>query len=153
MYLKITSREQKYGGFLLNCTKLALIVLFWKSWQSTLWVDFKIESVLLNAIRKKVRFYTSLRNGSNYSWLSIFQNPKMDEVITWITQKLVWDNESPSFWMWFFIWVLLRRYQWDSLISVISLTRVCMDSKFFEYSGYWDSTEFMNFRFFLLKFK
>ena len=36
-YLKITSRGQKYDGFfLLNCTKIPLIVLCWKSWQLTL---------------------------------------------------------------------------------------------------------------------
>ena len=28
MYFKITSREQKYGGFLLNCTKIPLISYF-----------------------------------------------------------------------------------------------------------------------------
>ena len=37
---------QKYGDFLLNCKKIPLIVLCWKSQQSTLWVDFKIKSVL-----------------------------------------------------------------------------------------------------------
>ena len=40
-----------------STTKLPLIVLFSKSWQSTLWVDFKIESVLLKARRKKITFY------------------------------------------------------------------------------------------------
>ena len=35
---------QKYGGFLLNCTKILLIVLC--SQQSTLSVHFKVESVL-----------------------------------------------------------------------------------------------------------
>ena len=29
-YFKIISREQKYGGFLLNCTKIPLIVFCWK---------------------------------------------------------------------------------------------------------------------------
>ena len=29
-YLKITLRVQKYGGVLLNCTKIPLIVLCWK---------------------------------------------------------------------------------------------------------------------------
>ena len=33
----------KYGGFLLNCSKIPHIVL---CWNSQLWVDFKIESVL-----------------------------------------------------------------------------------------------------------
>ena len=42
-YFKITSKGKKYGDFLLNCTKIPLIVLYWKSW---LWVDFKMESVL-----------------------------------------------------------------------------------------------------------
>ena len=41
LYFKITSRRQKYGGFLLN---YSLIVLHWKS---QLWVDFKIESVFI----------------------------------------------------------------------------------------------------------
>ena len=49
-----TSSEQKYGGFLLNCTNIPLIVLCWKSQQSTLSVDFKIESVL-PAKRKKAK--------------------------------------------------------------------------------------------------
>ena len=30
-YFKITSRGQKYCGFLLNCTKIPLIVLWWES--------------------------------------------------------------------------------------------------------------------------
>ena len=51
----------KYGWFLLNCTKIPLIVLCWKSWQSTLWVDFKIESVLQTK-RKKIKFYIYLAN-------------------------------------------------------------------------------------------
>ena len=51
----------KYGGVLLKCTKLPLIVLCWKSWQLTLWVDFKIESVL-QAKRKKKVIYTYLVN-------------------------------------------------------------------------------------------
>ena len=91
----------KIWWLLLNCTKTPLIVLCWKSWQSTLWVDFKLESVLLKARRKKIFFYNSLRNGSNYNWLSITQNPKKDEAIIWITHELVQDNDSLSFWMWF----------------------------------------------------
>ena len=58
-YLRITSRMgggREYGGFLLNCTKIPLIVLCWKSRQSTLLVDFKIESVF-QAGRKKIKFY------------------------------------------------------------------------------------------------
>ena len=50
---------QKYGGFLLNCTKIPLIVLCWKSQQSTLLVDFKVESVLQSR-RKKITFYIYL---------------------------------------------------------------------------------------------
>ena len=50
---------QKYGGFLLNCTKIPLIVLCWKSQQSTLLVDFKVESVLQSK-RKKITFYIYL---------------------------------------------------------------------------------------------
>ena len=53
--LKITLRAQKYGGFLLNCTKISLTVLCWSSQQSTLWVDFKVESVLQSR-RKKMKF-------------------------------------------------------------------------------------------------
>ena len=56
IYLKITLRVQKYGGFLLNCTKIQLIVLCWKLQQSTLWLDFKVESVL-QPRRKKLKFY------------------------------------------------------------------------------------------------
>ena len=37
---------QKYGGFLLNSTKISLTVLWWSTQQSTLWVDFKVESIL-----------------------------------------------------------------------------------------------------------
>ena len=56
-YLRITSRGgREYGGFLLNCTKIPPIVLCWKSRQSTLLVDFKIESVF-QAGRKKIEFY------------------------------------------------------------------------------------------------
>ena len=54
-YLKM----QKYGGFLLNCTKISLIGLYWSSQQLTLWVDFKVESVLQSR-RKKMKFYISL---------------------------------------------------------------------------------------------
>ena len=46
-------RVQKYGGFLLNYTKISLTVLCWSSQQSTLWVDFKVESVLQSR-RKKI---------------------------------------------------------------------------------------------------
>ena len=98
-YLKIISRGQKYGGFLLNCTKLPLIVSCWKSWQSTLWVDFKMESALLKTRRKKRKLYNSLRNVGNYRRLSITQNPNRGEAIIWITHKLVQDNESSSFWI------------------------------------------------------
>ena len=48
-------RMQKYGGFLLNCTKISLTVLCWSSQQSTLWKDFKLESVLQSR-RKKMKF-------------------------------------------------------------------------------------------------
>ena len=58
--LSITSKGgQKYGGFLFNCTKNPLIVLCWKSQQSTMWVYFKIESVL-QAKRKKIKFFQYL---------------------------------------------------------------------------------------------
>ena len=43
---------QKYDGFLLSCTKMPLIILCLKSQQSTLWVDFKIESYCKPAERK-----------------------------------------------------------------------------------------------------
>ena len=36
IYLKITLRVQKYGGCLLNCTKIQWIALCWKLQQSTL---------------------------------------------------------------------------------------------------------------------
>ena len=45
----------KCGDFLLKCTKIPLIVLYWKSQQSTLWVDFNVESVLQSR-RKKFKF-------------------------------------------------------------------------------------------------
>ena len=55
-YSKITSRGQKYGGFLLNCAKIWQIVLYWKS-RLWVWVDFKMQSVLghsrKNSNRKK----------------------------------------------------------------------------------------------------
>ena len=41
MYLKITSREQKYGGFLLNCTKIPLTSYFVLK-VSAVGVDLKI---------------------------------------------------------------------------------------------------------------
>ena len=43
---------QKYGGFFLNCAGISLIVLCWRSQQSTLWVDFKVESVLQSRGKK-----------------------------------------------------------------------------------------------------
>ena len=55
IYLKITLRVQKYGGFLLNCTKISLTVLCWSSQQPTLRVDFEVESVLQSR-RKKIKF-------------------------------------------------------------------------------------------------
>ena len=51
-------RVQKYGGFLLNCTKVSLTVLSWSSQQSTLWVDFKVEFVLQSR-RKKILYIYS----------------------------------------------------------------------------------------------
>ena len=48
-------RLQKYGDFLLKCTKVSLTVLCWSSQQSTLKVDFKVESVLQSR-RKKMKF-------------------------------------------------------------------------------------------------
>ena len=51
-------RVQKYGGFLLNCVKISLTVLCWCSQQSTLRVDFKVESVLQSR-RKKMKFVYS----------------------------------------------------------------------------------------------
>ena len=103
-------RGQKCDGFLLNCMKVLLTVLCWKSLKSTLWVDFKIELSYWKPRERKEDFIYSLRNGSNFSWLSITQNPKRDEAIIWITHKLVQYNESSSFWMWFFMQVLRRRY-------------------------------------------
>ena len=47
-------RVQKYGGFLLNCTKISLTVLCWNFQQSALWVDFKVEPVLQSR-RKKMK--------------------------------------------------------------------------------------------------
>ena len=52
IYLQITLRVQKYGGFLLNCAKISLTALCWSSQQSTLQVDFKVESVAI-AIQEK----------------------------------------------------------------------------------------------------
>ena len=54
-YFKL--RVQKYGGFLLNCTKNPLIVLCWNSQQSTLRGDFTIESVLRSRRKKKKSSY------------------------------------------------------------------------------------------------
>ena len=58
-YFKTTSRGEKNGGFLLNCTKIQLTVLCLKSLQLPMWVDFKIESVL-QARRKKIKLYIHL---------------------------------------------------------------------------------------------
>ena len=49
-------RVQKYGGFLLNCTKISLIVLCSSSQQSTLWINFKVESVLQSPGERKWNF-------------------------------------------------------------------------------------------------
>ena len=43
-------KGQKYGGFLLNCTKTLLIVL---CWQSRLWVDFKIRICIASQEKEK----------------------------------------------------------------------------------------------------
>ena len=102
----LTIRGKKYGGFLLNCTKIPLIVLCWKSWQSTLWEDSKIESVgvLLKVRRKKILYNIAYwRNEINHSWLLITQNLMRNKVIIWITHKFLQDNESSIFWMWFCI--------------------------------------------------
>ena len=53
--LKSYFRMQKYGGFLLNCTKISLTVLCWSYQQSTLRIDFTLESVL-ESKRKKMKF-------------------------------------------------------------------------------------------------
>ena len=91
------------------------------------WVNFKTESVLLKARRKNIKFYISLRNEweqlQSDSWLSVFQDPKRNEAIIWITHKLVQDNESLSF----------RVFYSDGGTSEIDrflecLTRVCMTS-------------------------
>ena len=65
--LKITSRGQKYGGFFFaqlfkNATDCFVLEILTADR-----VDFKIDSVSLKARRKKIQFYNSLRNGSNYS--------------------------------------------------------------------------------------
>ena len=61
--LKITSRGQKYPGFLLNCTKISLTVSCWKFRRSTLCVDFKTESAsVLQTRGKKIKFYIYLAN-------------------------------------------------------------------------------------------
>ena len=53
-------RVQKYGGFLLNYTKISLTVLCWSSQQSTLWVDFKVEFVdYCNPGERKLNFVYS----------------------------------------------------------------------------------------------
>ena len=114
---------------MLNCTKIPLILLYWKSPQSTLWVDFKIESVL-QASRKKIKFCIYItsywRNGSSYSWLLITQIPKRDKVIIRIKHKFVQGNERSSYQMWFFISFAQKRPV-RCMISGMSLTRVCME--------------------------
>ena len=92
-------RVQKYGGFLLNCTKISLTVLCWSSQQSTLWVDFKVESVLQSR-RKKIKFY----NEKKWEQLQLSlnnSNPKRDKTITRMKHKFIQGNEKLSYWMWF----------------------------------------------------
>ena len=67
-YLKISLRVQKYGDFLVNCTKIPFIAFCSKSQQSPLWVDFKVESVLQSRRKQILK-----RNGSSYSSLWITQ--------------------------------------------------------------------------------
>ena len=60
-YIKITSTGQKYGGFLIDCsyknsTDFFVLDRYLDS-RHTVWIDFKIESVLLKARRKKIKFY------------------------------------------------------------------------------------------------
>ena len=54
------SLVQKYGAamvaFFSTVQKISLIVLCWRSQQSTLWINFKVESVLQSK-RKKIKFY------------------------------------------------------------------------------------------------
>ena len=65
-YLKYISRRQKYGGFLLNCTKNPTDCFVLEVLTDDTASRFQ-NRILLNARRKKIKFYNSLiRNGSNY---------------------------------------------------------------------------------------
>ena len=92
-YLKITLRVQKYGGVLLNCTKIPLIFCVGSfNTQSALWVDFKVESVLQSR-RKKIKFYiylpSYLANEKKWEQLQLTldnSDLKMDKAIIRIKQ-------------------------------------------------------------------
>ena len=106
-----------------------LIVLCWKSRQSILWVDFIIESVLLKARRKKMKFYILMKKWEQLQLTRNNYKSKKGWGNYLDNKKFVQDNKSLSFWKWF-LQGLLRRYHWDSLISGMFSTRVCMKFNF-----------------------
>ena len=66
LYLKIISRGQKYGGFFFSTVQNFYWLFCVGSHDIQFWVDFKLESELLKARKKKTKIYSNLRNGSNY---------------------------------------------------------------------------------------
>ena len=133
--LKVTSRGQKYGGFLSNCTKIPPIVLCWKSRQLAMWVDSKIK-FLLQARIKKIKFYVHLANEEmgaatvDSHWLKIRRGSKQllryntnlfkakrFRVIEWDfaqkTSEILWFLECPK-----------RGFAWSSIFWICKLLRV-----------------------------
>ena len=97
---------QKYGDFLLNCTKISLTVLCWSSHQSTLGVDFKVESIGI-AIQEKeseilhiARYLPSkLANEKKWEQLQMTldnSNPKRNKAMK---HKFVQGNDTLSYQM------------------------------------------------------
>ena len=95
-------------------------------------VDLKIESVLLKARRKKIKFYNSLKMGATTVRQLALGNSKSEE-----GRGDYLDNTQISSRQWEFEFLNVIFYigfttqtvsQWDSLISGISSTRICMTS-------------------------
>ena len=116
-YLKITSRGQKYGDFLLNCTKIQLIVLCQKSWQLKMWIDSVLlwkESVLLKARRKKIKRYILMKK-----WMQLqltLDNSKFED-----GQRSYLDNKQicSRQWEFKFLNVIFYKFCWEGTSEIV----------------------------------
>ena len=151
-YFKITSRGQKYGGFLLNCTNIPMV--FW-CWKSRLWGDSKIEFVF-QARRKEIKFHISYwRNATSYNWLSITQNLRREKTIIRIKHEI-----CPRQWEFEFLYVNFYKFSSEEISEIVwflflwsVFKKVLYGVWRFKYSSYQESAVFINFQNFLLKFK